>query len=281
MITSNEPNQNGQSPAEMLQQRLNQPEVAAGLNRLLDHIDSVSFAVEALEGFVARGETIIESVTDTVGDLRKAEPGRFNQLVQQAPELMETGTKLAQSTKGIDFDELERSQIVRRMTEPETLKQLNELIDRLPLIAFLVESLDGFLQRGDTIIENVAALAGDLKRSEVELDLEQIKGLMATLPKLQKAGEQILNSKLMGDNVEKVIQAGVNMIEAGMLDQDVVEALGDVGRKAVDTYHEVNEKPVPPVGGLWGMMRAARDPDVQKTVSFFVAFSKAFAKHLK
>ncbi len=41
--------------SELLQERLNDPQVAEGLARLLDRVDSVSFAVEAVEGFVARG----------------------------------------------------------------------------------------------------------------------------------------------------------------------------------------------------------------------------------
>jgi len=281
MISAENSRQNGQSPAQKLQERLNQPEVADGLNRLLDRIDSVSFAVEAIEGFIARGDTIIESVADTVKDLKKVDSSPLQEFVKQAPSMLQTGTQLANTTKGVNFVELEQSRILERLTDPDNLKQINALLDRLPLIAFMVESLDGFLQRGDIIIENIADMAKDLKQANIDFDLEQLKSLAATLPKLQKAGEQILNSELMGDNVEKVIGAGINMIEAGMLDEEVVKTLGDIGRKGVETYQQVSQNPVPPVGGLWGMMRAARDPDVQKTVSFGVAFAKAFSKHLQ
>ncbi len=52
--------------SELLQQRLNDPLVAKGIARLLDRIESVSFAVEAVEGLVARGEVIIDSITDAL-----------------------------------------------------------------------------------------------------------------------------------------------------------------------------------------------------------------------
>ena len=38
------------SSAEQLQERLNDPKVVEGLNRLLDQLDIVSFAVESMEG---------------------------------------------------------------------------------------------------------------------------------------------------------------------------------------------------------------------------------------
>lgn len=47
------------------------------------------------------------------------------------------------------------------------------------------------------------------------------------------------------------------------------------------TYQRVSSQPVAPVVGLFGMMRASKDPDVHKTVGFAFAFAKAFAKHLK
>jgi len=85
----------------------------------------------------------------------------------------------------------------------------------------------------------------------------------------------------MGDGLPKVIDAGVSMVDSGMLDRQVVSTLGDLGKKTVETYNEVSSKPVPPVGGLFATLRATKDPDVQKSVGFFFAFAKAFAKHLK
>ena len=58
------------SSAEQLHDRLNDPKVADGLNRLLDRLDIVSFAVESMDGFIKRGEVIADSVTSTVGDLK-------------------------------------------------------------------------------------------------------------------------------------------------------------------------------------------------------------------
>jgi uncharacterized protein YjgD (DUF1641 family) len=68
------------------------------------------------------------------------------------------------------------------------------------------------------------------------------------------------------------------MLNSGMLDPKVVVTLGELGRLSSETYSEVAGKPVQPVGGLFGLMRATKDPDVQKGLGFAFAFLKAFGK---
>lgn len=53
---------NDQLLPEKIQNRLQNLEIADGLTRLLDRIDSIAFAVEAFEGFISRGDTIVESL---------------------------------------------------------------------------------------------------------------------------------------------------------------------------------------------------------------------------
>jgi uncharacterized protein YjgD (DUF1641 family) len=279
MVSDN--SSNGSNGLASLQDRLNEPGVAEGLNRLLDRMGSINFAIEAIEGFVARGDVIAESVADTVKDLKAGtEHANLGAMVKQAPEMFETGTKLAHVSKHMNFDELEKSAILERLTDRQTLATLNELFDKLPLIAFTLEALEGFLNRGDTIVENVAAMVGDLKKTN-GLPIEQIASTLETLPKLKALSDQLLSSQLMGKNMEKIIGAGVGMVDAGMLDPQVVGTLGELGKKMVEAFQEVNSRPVPPVGGMWAMFKASRDPDVQKSTGFLIAFAKAFAKYLK
>lgn len=266
--------------AELLQQRLNDPHVVQGLARLLDRIDSVSFAVEAVEGLVARGDVIADSVAGAVSELKHAD-SRWSALVQQTPDLLETGAKFANASKGINIDEVQRSQILERLSEAKTLGLINSLLDRLPLIAFLAESLEDLVKRGEEIADNATGMVQELKLNEVQIDLAQSKALLSQLAKWQAIGEQVLQSRLAGEDLPKAIEAGANLVDSGMLDEKVVATLGKVGRQAVDSYLKVSNSPVQPVGGLWAMMRASKDPDVQKTVGFAVAFAKEFAKHLK
>ena len=123
-------------------------------------------------------------------------------------------------------------------------------------------------------------MVGELKGHGVESDPELLQSFVETLPKLKQATEQLLESKELSDGFPQVIGAGVSMLESGMLDKEVIATLGYLGRAGVQTYHEVNEQPVEPVGGLFSLLKASRDPEVRKTIGFGLAMAKAFAKHL-
>ena len=266
--------------AALLQQRLSDPRVAEGLARLLDRIDSVSFAVEAVEGLVARGDVIADSVADAVNEFKQVD-SRWSVLIKQTPELMETGARLAVASRGIDVEEVQRSHLLERISQPETLALINSLLDRLPLITFLAESMEELLKRGEVITDNVTEIVQELKRSEVQFDFSKAKALLEQLPKLQAMSEQILQSRLAGEDLPKAIEASANLVDSGMLDEKVLSTLGRVSRQVVDGYLKVSAQPVPPLGGIWALMRALKDPDVQKTVGFGLAFAKEFAKNLK
>ncbi len=268
------------SSAEQLYERLNDPEVANGLNRLLDRLDIISFTVESMDEFLQRGDVIADSVASTVDEFRWSAEEEAKELLTKAPRMLETGTKLADAAGSMDMDELAKSRILERITDPQTLAALNNLLDRLPLASFMLESLEEFIARGDTIADNLADLIGDLDLGDINIDVESLKPFLEALPKLMKAGDKLFQSKLMGEDLPKVIEAGVTMVDSGMMDKEVVAVLGDLGRKSAETYKEVAARPVAPIGGLWATLKATKDPDVQKSVGFFFAFAKAFAKHL-
>ncbi|MFO0939610.1 MAG: DUF1641 domain-containing protein [Pirellulales bacterium] len=271
--------------ADCLQRRLSDPKVTQGLNRLLDRVDSIAFAVEAFEGFVARGDVIANSVATAVAEFKTTQEDSgqrvsLKEILEQTPEMIDTGKKLASVSKQAHLDDLEESRLLERITQPETLQTLNRLLDKLPIVALLLESLDGFIRRSDTIAENVAGMVHELKLSESKISLEKLISMFQSLPKLQEMGEHLLQSGLADEGLPKVVDAGVSMINSGMLDKDVVAVLGELGRASVHTFVDVKKQNPPPIGGLWSMMKATKDPDVQKSLGFFFAFAKAFSKNL-
>ena len=274
---------NGTTHLEQIQQRLNDPKTAQSLNRLLDHLDLISFTAEAMEGFVGRGDEIADSLADGVQEMRESSAGQGQalEMLKRAPGMIETGARLTDAAAAIDVDELEQSRILERLTDPQTLELLNRLLDRLPMAAFLLESLEEFIARGDTIAENLADAVSELRTDAMPVDQTPLGEYIKSLPKLKEAADRMLDSGLLDEGFEKVIDAGVSMIDHGMMDQDVVSTLGKVGKQAVETYQKVSQQPVAPIGGAWALMRATKDPDVQRTLGFAFAFLKEFAKHLK
>ncbi len=67
---------NGQAvavtPADSVRDRLDDPQVAAALNTLLDHADVLAVLVSGLDGFVRRGDTITDTVSSAVAEFQGA-----------------------------------------------------------------------------------------------------------------------------------------------------------------------------------------------------------------
>lgn len=269
------------SSSEQLLSRLNDPAVAAGLSRLLDKLDLASFALDSMDGFLRRGEVIADSVGESLNELKQSHPRFADELLQDAPRRFATGAKLADAAGEMDIDELSRSHVLARLTNPTTLSAVNRLLDQLPLLAFLAEAVEELIGRSETIAENVAGAVDELHLRDKGGGLDKLLLFIGALPRVTEAGEKLLASGLMDRNFGKVVDAGVTMVESGMLDEQVVGILGDLGKKFAETFREVSSKPVEPVGGLFATLRATKDPDVQKSVGFAFALAKAFAKHLK
>lgn len=177
---------------EHLLHRLSEPAVSESLNRLLDHMDTISILVVSMDSFVRRGEVIAENLASTVGELRHIDLGDTSQFMEKAPKYVELGTKMADAACTMDVDELQRSRVLERLTDPATLSAINRL-----------------------------------------------------------------------------------------LDPNVVATLAELGRISSQAYSEVLAKPIHPVGGMFGIARATKDPDVQKAIGFAFAFMKAFSKHIR
>ena len=88
----------------------------------------------------------------------------------------------------------------QRLDDPATAAALNEILDRLDVIALSVNSLDGLLRRGDVIIENARDSVNDLRESSPKnLDLEKtltqlgqsLPGVLDSLPELSRSLPQL------------------------------------------------------------------------------------------
>ncbi len=265
---------------EELQQRLADPQVQHALSRLLDHLDTLSFTLEALDGFLRRGETVSENVAESVQELRQVRlrETAVGSLLEQAPQLARTAGQLAQTAARADLDALARSGLLERLTDPDTLEQLNQLLDRLPLVTVLVQGLEELLQRGEVVADSVADSLRELVQALSCVDQESLACLIRSLPKLIRAGNELVESGILDEAFPKLVRAGEEMLASGMLDPEVVRTLGGLGKTLADSCREAQQQSVEPVGGLWGLYRATRDPEVQKALGFLVAVAKGFAR---
>lgn len=105
------------SPADDLLARLEEPQVLAALNNLLDHADLLSLLVVSLDGFLSRGDVIANTLADAVGELRGAGSPLASVDVKG---LMSTASKVSAATPAIDT-------VLTSLTDPKTVEAITAL----------------------------------------------------------------------------------------------------------------------------------------------------------
>ncbi|MCA9680305.1 MAG: DUF1641 domain-containing protein [Myxococcales bacterium] len=153
----------------------------------------------------------------------------------------------------------------------------------------------GALAGADAAIATLARLEERLATIErVAASLEPLAGVAATLPgavamftdtldgvaaRLGDAGVDLddrMRSVLRAVEVStapRAVHGLASLIESQLLEPS---ALAVVSQLAAALASPGDARPV----GLWGAMRALRDPDVQRAVGFLLAVAREFGKHL-
>ncbi|MEO1087975.1 MAG: DUF1641 domain-containing protein, partial [Acidobacteriota bacterium] len=133
------------------------------------------------------------------------------------------------------------------------------LVDKIELVAFLIEGVDGFLRRGDDVAETLAEGADDLRQALPKIDGEQMRRLSDRMPELLEAGEVLA--------------------EAGMFEASTVEVLGRLGRTIAESHTEIRRQPPTPVG-LFGLLRALKDPQIQNSLQLALDVARRYGGKL-
>ncbi|MEM8961732.1 MAG: hypothetical protein AAGD38_09650 [Acidobacteriota bacterium] len=251
------------SPQERLQERLNDPQTVDSLNRLLDRLDVITFSFDALEGFLQRAEVVIDSLTSGVNELRPA-LSTDDQVdwIGKVPQLAQTGARLSDVAERVDWDALLASGLLEKLSDPKTLAAFGTMLEKIDLLAFMVESVDGFLARSEAIAETVVEGTHELRESIPKIDTEQLRQATERLPELLEAGE--------------VLSA------AGMFDPRTVQVLGELGRTIADSHLESTDGDAPARSvGVFGLLKVLRDPMVQNTLQLGIDVAQRYGAKLE
>ena len=202
-----------------LEVRLNDPDTAAMLNRLLDRLEDLEKNVSTVASTMGQGTGLVAMTGDIVD---------------------ETYRKAAES--GVDLEErlTVGMGLLNRLTEPATAKRLEDLL-------VLSEQLPGMVAMVGDIVDDAYQSA-----AQSGIDIEGFARQGA------KAATQL-----------------GSMMDSGMLDDETIASLGNTAQALKDSQQMPPQKL-----GTMGLMRAMRDPDVQKTMGYLVNFAKAFGQRI-
>lgn len=135
--------------------------------------------------------------------------------------------------------------LAERLLDPKTADALNTLLDHVDLLATLVSGLNGLVSRGDIITESLGSGLAELRGSN-----GQGGGAVELLGAL---------SSLTRPEVVSVLNAASQAVAEG----------------SKQTAAERNK-----IGGIRGLLKAVKDPEVSRALGFVVSIAKAFGKQL-
>lgn len=269
-----------------LQARLNEPATAASINRLLDRIEELEQAVTTLTNTLSQAPGLVAMAGDMMDeayhqaaihgiDLEKraqvglhllaklTEPRMVAQLEQlmamaeQAPGLAAMLGDMADEAigsaarAGVDLEERAQLglQLLKRLTEPQMVQQLNQALD-------MAEQAPG-------LIAMMGDMADDAVRSasSAGFDLEEM---------LRKGAAAAQKINTLTSSPEYAA-----LMNSGLLDAHSLGLLANLG-KAISNSQS---RPIQPLGPM-GLFSALRDPDVQKALGFLMNLAKELGKTL-
>lgn len=284
---------------------LNNPQTASALKNLLKNAKTLDAILSGVDGFLQRGEEIADNIGDSIREFTPKSNGNGNspkfidevpQLVGNLPSLAKTGNKISKLAETQEFDNLLQPEklallndLSDKLSNPNTLAALNEIIENAPMIAMLTKGLSDFLGRGEEIADNIGEAIREFKPQLSDEYSADLGKLVAELPKLLPTMAENLPPLL--DKAPSLIKTGLQLGEiaesdgvqafltSGMLTPELVGFLGDIGRTTVETEHEFRKHPKSV--SLFGLYGASKDDDVQRGFGFMIALAKNIGKMLK
>jgi predicted transcriptional regulator len=267
--------------AEGLLARLSEPETSDALNRLLDLLPLLAISAEAFQGLIARGDEITRNIADQVSELRRSDGVESVREIGSAlPGLGRAATHLAEAAERPAFANLLSPALIDTLGNPERLAALQRLFDKLDLLVFAVEAIEGLLRRSDAMVDGVrAGLKDAAKLVDPDAAFESLQSLWASAPYLLRAFSALAESDLLrrGDHL---VEVGSRLVDSGLFQPQTVEMLAKMSAALAESASDPGVKPAKRLGPV-GLLRALKEPDIQAAVSSFLQFSRRYGRMLR
>ena len=167
-----------------------------------------------------------------------------------------------------------------KLDDPAVVDSLLTLLDHADLLAILVAGLDGFVARseviGDSVIDSVAELRAVLSENTALAD----SGV--DVKALADAGASIaavLPEAAPG--IVAAVRSGAldTLFTSGALGPEAVAQVAVLAGGLVAGSREFASAPIA-VGGPVSLLRLLKDPDINRTISYFATVARAIGREL-
>ncbi|MCA9009925.1 MAG: DUF1641 domain-containing protein [Planctomycetaceae bacterium] len=221
-----------------LTDRLNDPQTAEVLHRLLDHARS------------------LDQMLTTVGELPN--------LLAIAVDFFDATCRKA-SQEGIDIEQ-RATRLVKlliQVTEPNNMRAIEKLVSRLPKLeegSALLDELPNLLATAMDVFDEWATTQ---KAQGIDLEQSVKQGLHAAL---------YLGGKIHKEELDRI---GF-LLKSEVLSENSVATVSMAGTALSSCHQGTCEHPVAKRVGLFGLLGAMRDPNTQRALSFALQFARCF-----
>jgi uncharacterized protein YjgD (DUF1641 family) len=262
---------------ERLQARLAEPRTAEALERLLDKLDVVAFGVDAIDSFLHRSEDIADSLSAAVQDLKTVNGSDHtgSDFVSSLPQLARAGTQAAAISQRPAFQNLLESGLIDQLGDPKTIANIQTVLGKLELAAFAMTAVDEFVRRGDEITDSIGESLTEARRFAESVDFEKLK----VLPELLDHLGPLLESGAL-EQLPKLAKAGTQLIDSGLLQPDIVGVLAETGKLASESYIAAKKAPARKTS-LLGLVKALQDPDINRAITLMLEMARQYGQKIR
>lgn len=225
-----------------IREKLDDPEIVESLSRLVGRTKDVEQLVER----AVQANRAADGLLATVADV----------LDEQCEKVNQSGTSVDQRLGTL-------VNLFLKVTEPETASALSSLVDRLPQLEKASRLLDEVPNLLAIFTDVVDEYAANLKSQGVELEKSITQGLHALM---------WLGCRISKDELERLGY----LLRSDVLDPHALAVVGRAATSLANCQRETCQQQTPERIGLFGLWKALRDPDVQRTLGFGVRFAKCF-----
>jgi len=154
------------------------------------------------------------------------------------------------------------------LADPEVRESLAVIVANAPTLAALASISTALLQRGPEITDNVNQIVTQLReQAENPDEASSLRSAVKALSELAPLTSTLAERR-------ETIQG---FLDSPILQPEIVGVIGNLGEAALEADQRTRGRQVD-AGGPISLVKQLKDPDVQETLSFFLAFARAFGR---
>ncbi len=254
-MQSNQSNWQQSSQGREFMEVFSQEETLKSLTHLLKKVETIEESIEKIADSLKKIPGMVSIATDTLDNEISGAEGRSTDLDERLQQI---------------------GMLVERLTEPEMLMKLNQVVDladSLPgLVSIVVDAVDD-----DINVLNAAGVTVDQRLKNLAAILDGISqpGVEKTLNDLLTFAERMPDTLAM---IADTVDDQMDSVKDKGLDPQEIASFIALSGKALST---TQRNRIQPVGGIFSIMKKIKDPDRQKAIGFLMDFLKSFGMEIE